>query len=186
MNFNTHSNLVGKHAFLSASKYHWIRYDDEKLDQSFMTAMAAARGTRLHDIAMQLIKEKILLPETSATLNAYVNDAIGYRMTPEQVLYYSENCFGTADTISFRDDLLRIHDLKTGVNPGSHDQLMIYTAMFCYEYGIKPPTIDIELRLYQNDDIKILIPDPRDVIEVMDIMRRSDERINLLKMEGMA
>jgi hypothetical protein len=36
----------------------------------------------------------------------YVNDAIGYQMTPEQPIYYSENCVGTADAISFKNDFL--------------------------------------------------------------------------------
>jgi hypothetical protein len=31
----------------------------------------------------------------------YVNDAIGYNMKVEQPLYYSENCFGHADTLCF-------------------------------------------------------------------------------------
>jgi hypothetical protein len=33
--FNKHSNLAGQHAFLSASKYHWVNYTDQKLDASF-------------------------------------------------------------------------------------------------------------------------------------------------------
>lgn len=183
MHLNKHSDLAGKHAFLSASKYHWIRYDEEKLEQSFITALAAARGTRLHDLAQQLITEGIKLEDNTTTLNAYVNDAIGFRMTPEQILYYSDNCFGTADALSYRNQKLRIHDLKTGVHPGSHDQLLIYAAMFCHEYEVKPATIDIELRLYQNDEISILEPDPHDVIEVMDVIRRFDEIIERKKWE---
>lgn len=183
MVLNKHSDLVGKHAFLSASKYHWIRYDEEKLAQSFITAMAAARGTRLHELAMNLIKEGVKLEDTRATLNAYVNDAIGFRMTPEQILFYSNNCFGTADALSFRNGLLRIHDLKTGVNPSSMDQLLIYAAMFCLEYEIKPPEIEIELRIYQNDTVEILNPDPGDVIQIMDIIRKFDEIIERKKWE---
>lgn len=183
MSFNKHSNLVGKHAFLSASKYHWIRYDEEKLAQSWLTAMAAARGTRLHEIAMHLIKEGIKLDDTRATLNAYVNDAIGFRMTPELILYYSDNCFGTADAVSFRNGLLRIHDLKTGVNQSSIDQLLIYAAIFCLEYEMKPPSIEMELRIYQNDEIEILEPDPHDVIQIMDTIRKFDEVIERKKWE---
>lgn len=183
MIFNTHSDLAGNHAFLSASKYHWIRYNEEKLESTFTTAMAAARGSRLHNLAMQLINEGVKLARTQATLNMYVNDAIGYRMKPEQVLFYSENAFGTVDAISFRKNLLRIHDLKTGVNPGSHDQLLIYAAFFCLEYGFKPPEIDMELRLYQNDEIFPLIPDPKDVIDIMAIIVRFDARINDMKRE---
>ena len=31
MNFNNHSNLEGQHAFLGASKYHWINYGEDKV-----------------------------------------------------------------------------------------------------------------------------------------------------------
>ena len=31
MTFNEHSRLIGQHAFLGASKYHWINYDVDKL-----------------------------------------------------------------------------------------------------------------------------------------------------------
>ena len=30
MTFNKHYDLMGKHAFLGASKYHWINYDEDK------------------------------------------------------------------------------------------------------------------------------------------------------------
>lgn len=73
------------------------------------------------------------LPRLNKTLNAYVNDAIGYKMIPEQILFYSDNCFGTADAIVFRNGLLRIHDLKTGVIPAHMEQLEVYAALFCLE-----------------------------------------------------
>jgi hypothetical protein len=123
MNFNQHFHLAGKHAFLSARKYAWIRYDEENLAESFAKALAAQEGTELHEIAASLIRKGLKLRGTSQTMAMYVNDAIGYRMTPEQILFYSENCFGTADAISFRSELLRIHDLKTGVSNASMDQL---------------------------------------------------------------
>lgn len=31
MNFNNHLNLEGQHAFLGASKYHWINYAESLL-----------------------------------------------------------------------------------------------------------------------------------------------------------
>lgn len=186
MSLNKHSHLAGKHAFLSASKYHWIRYDEEKIEQSFMTAMAAAKGTRLHELAMHLIKEGVKLEDTRATLNAYVNDSIGYRMIPEQILYYSDNCFGTADALSFREGLLRIFDLKTGVNEASPDQLLIYAAMFCLEYEVKPPEIEMDLRIYQNDDVKMIETDPHDIIVIMDIIRKFDQIIERKKWEVQA
>lgn len=133
MNFNNHSKFEGQHAFLSASKYHWINYDNDKIAQSYSNFMAAQKGTILHEFAAQCIELGQKLPSSKKTLNRYVNDAIGFKMIPEQILFYSENCFGTADSISFRDNLLRIHDLKTGAIPAHMEQLEIYAALFCLE-----------------------------------------------------
>lgn len=183
MIFNKHSNLVGQHAFLSASKYHWINYTDQKLDASFISAMAARRGSELHQLAHDLIRLNVKLPKTSTTLNMYVNDALGYRMTPEQVLYFSENCFGTADAISFRKNKLRIHDLKTGITPTSEHQLEIYAALFCLEYRFKPTELDIEMRIYQNDEARIFEADPDVITHIMDRIITFDRRIAELKEE---
>ena len=101
------------------------------------------------------------LPKSQKTLNEYVNDAIGYRMHPEQVLYFSEWCFGTADAISFRNNFLRIHDLKTGKERAHIEQLRIYAALFCLEYRVSPADIKIELRIYQSDEVIIDEPDAR-------------------------
>ena len=141
MNFNKHFSLEGQHAFLGASKYHWINYDEDKLVESYSKFKATQRGTELHDFAARCIKLGQRLPKSDKTLNLYVNDAITYKMTPEQVLYFSENCFGTADAIGFRNNLLRIHDLKTGVTPAHMEQLEIYAALFCLEYGKRPGEI---------------------------------------------
>jgi hypothetical protein len=134
MNFNDHSKLKGFHAFLSASSYHWLNYTEEKLITAYTNALAKERGTELHDFAAKAIELRQKLQASKKTLNMYVNDAIGFRMIPEQVLYYSDNCFGTADAISFRKNFLRIHDLKTGATPAKMEQLMIYAALFCLEY----------------------------------------------------
>ena len=170
MNFNRHSNLEGQHAFLGASKYHWIFYDEAKVAEYFKRSLAAQKGTELHAFAAQCIRLRQKLPKTRKTLNMYVNDAIGYRMTPEQILYFSQNCFGTADAISFNDTkgFLRIHDLKTGVTPAHMEQLIVYAALFCLEYNIKPGDIEYELRLYQADDILISNPNVEDIAPVMD------------------
>ena len=112
MQWNDHSRLTGQHAFLGASKYHWLNYDAQRLADAYLSFQAKEKGTRLHAFAAECITLRQKLPKSKKTLNAYVNDAIGFRMIPEMVLYYSENCFGTADAISFNDDLLRIHDLK--------------------------------------------------------------------------
>lgn len=186
MQFNKHSNLEGQHAFLSASKYHWINYDISRLEQAFWNAQAQQRGTRIHAFAREAIELGVKLPKTKKTLNMYVNDALGFRMTPEQVLYYSPNCFGTADAISYRDNekLLRIHDLKTGETPANILQLEVYEALFCLEYGKKPNDIRSELRIYQNDEIFALEPDPDEIFGIMETIERFDKELNRLKAEG--
>lgn len=184
MDFNNHSNLKDKHAFLSASKYHWIRYDIQKLEEYYLKFLAVQKGTELHEFAARCIELKQKLPKSKKTLNLYVNDAIGFRMKPEQTLYYSENCFGTADAISFRDNTLRIHDLKTGVNKAYIYQLMVYAALFCLEYEKDPREIDIELRVYQYDEVVIEKPDPLDIREIMDKIKVFDKKIEELKERG--
>lgn len=186
MNWNSHYDLMGKHAFLGASNYHWLNYDQDKLISAWNSRQAVLRGTRLHDLAKDLINEKIKLPRSSKTFNAYVNDAIGYHMRPEQVLCYSDNCFGTTDAIAYnpKQKLLRIHDLKTGVTPASMNQLLIYMAMFCLEYGVDPAAIDAELRIYQNDDVDILNPTQDDIMPVIDAIVAGDECISQLRAEA--
>lgn len=183
MNFNRHLELTGKHAFLGASKYHWINYDEDKVAESYNRYLATQRGTVLHDFAARCITLGQKLPRSQKTLNKYVNDAIGYGMTPEQVLYFSENCFGTADAISFRDGLLRIHDLKTGLIPAHMEQLDIYAALFCLEYNVKPSNIEMELRLYQNDDVLISNPTDIDICPIMEKIRTFDKIISRIKSE---
>ena len=186
MLFNKHLDLTGQHAFLSASKYHWINYDEEKLDRVFTSQMAAQRGTDLHAFAHEAIRLGVKLPKSQQTLHLYVNDAIGYRMTPEQILYYSENAFGTADTISFRRNKLRVHDLKTGRLQCSVHQLEIYAALFCLEYKFKPFDIEIELRIYQSNEIQIFESDPDAIAHIMDKIISFDKRITTLRLEVMS
>lgn len=185
MQFNKHLNLEGQHAFLSASKYHWINYDDDKLDAAYIAAMAAKRGSDLHALAHDLIRLGVKLPGNGKTLSMYVNDALGYRMSPEVVLYYSDNCFGTTDAIGFRRNKLRIHDLKTGITPTSPHQLEVYAALFCLEYRVKPMDIEIELRIYQNDEARIYDADPGDIAHVMDRIVTFDRRINTIRQEAL-
>lgn len=183
MNFNEHSNISGSHAFLGASRFHWINYDEEKLRNSYSNFLAVQRGTELHEFAAQCIKLRQKLPRSNKTINMYVNDAIGYRMTPEQGLYYSENCFGTTDAISFRKNLLRIHDFKSGVVPAHMEQLAIYASLFCLEYDVKPEDIDMELRIYQSNDIQCWNPEPDDIFEVMEKIVIADKIIRQMKTE---
>jgi len=107
-----------------------------------------------------------------------VNDAVGFKMTPEQILFYSINAYGTADAISFRVGQLRIHDLKTGVSKVSMDQLMVYASLFCLEYDEQPSKIEIELRIYQGFNTIIHRPESSDVRIIMDKIILFDKRIN--------
>lgn len=169
MNFNKHLDLEGKHAYLGASKYHWLNYSDNKLIESYNNYLAVEMGTRLHALAKEHIELAIKMPKTKQTLNMYINDAIGFRMTPEQPLYYSENCFGTADAIAFSKNLLRIHDLKTGTTPASMNQLKIYNALFCLEYSVDPHSISMVSRIYQLNEV---FEEEQNADEIKDIMNR--------------
>lgn len=168
MIFNRHENLEGLHAPFGASKHSWLRYDDEKAMEVYKNLKAAEMGTIFHEWAKNTINLGIKQPRSKKTLYSYVNDAIGFKMSPEVVLYYSDYFFGTADSISFRNKFLRIHDLKTGVIPAHMEQLEIYAALFCLEYKIKPGDISIELRLYQNDEVLVANPEADDILPIMD------------------
>lgn len=189
MIFNEHSNLTGQHAFLGASKYHWLNYDEETLVQRYNQQWNVTIGTILHNLASDCIKNHIKLSKTNDkhlitlellrngisldifdasqildTLAPFVNDAIGYRMRSEQILYYSDNCFGTADAICYRDGYLRIHDYKSGTIPAHIEQLLIYAGLFCLEYNVKPLDIlETELRIYQNSEILYHKPDAKEL-----------------------
>ena len=168
MQFNSHKQLEGLHAPFSPSQPSWLRYTDEKAVEVMTNKQAAEMGTKYHEWAKQTIDLGIKQPKSKKTLYAYVNDAIGYKMNTEVVLYYSPRFFGTADAISFRHNCLRIHDLKTGKTPVHIEQLLVYAALFCLEYKIKPSDIDIELRIYQNDDILVIEPTVEDIVPIMD------------------
>ena len=169
MNWNDHSKLVGLHAFLGASKYHWINYDAARLAETYASYQAKENGTRLHAFAAECIALGQKLPKSKKTLNAYVNDAIGFRMTPEQVLY-------------FKNNLLRIHDLKTGAVPAHMEQLFIYDALFCLEYRVHPQDIQIENRIYQNDDVFTVNPTEAEIKPIMDKIIEFDKIITELKL----
>jgi len=179
--FNSHSDLQGKHAFLSPSGYHWLNYTDQKLEARFISMSAARRGSDLHALAHEAIRLQVKLSRANLALSTYVNDAIGYKMNCEQPLYFSPNCFGTADTIAFRRSKLRIHDLKTGIGTASFKQLEVYAAIFCLEYQVDPYEIEIELRIYQGDDIRVSIPDPDVIADIMDKIVEFDAQIEAMK-----
>jgi hypothetical protein len=185
MRFNEHSDLAGQHAFLSASVYHWLNYDEERLAERWLSAKAARRGTELHAFAHEAIRLGQKLPRSTKTLNAYVNDAIGFRMRCEQILYFSPHCYGTADSIALDRRTLRIHDLKTGVIPGHMEQLQIYAALFCMEYGFRPGDLEIILRIYQSDEIVESVADVDTIAHIISKIIVFDQKItDFQQLEG--
>ena len=113
---------------------------------------------------------KRLPKEVFETLRMFINDAIGFKMDSEVVLYYSDYFFGTADAISFRNNVLRVHDLKTGDRDVSMEQLLVYVALFLLEYReIKLSEIEeIELRIYQNTEILYHKPERDEILPIID------------------
>lgn len=208
MIFDTHKELRGKHATLTPSQPHWLRYSEDQLFQKYVSMYSQSMGTSLHELAETLIKNSLKLKKgdkltvISHLLNdgiprnvididriypnfmAYVNDAVGFKLTPEQILYYSPYCFGTADAISFRNNFLRIHDLKTGTNPAKMEQLMVYAALFCLEYKVKPDEIEMELRIYQNGEIVHHEPTAEDILPVMDCIVQNSRILERIHEEG--
>lgn len=193
--FNHHPKLEGSHAFLSPSKYHWLRYDSEKLLKVLETAKAAARGDSLHALAAHAISEGVMLYPNGSTLSLYVNDAIQDGLEAEKTLFYSLDAFGFADAIGFQTypepdgnviGYLRIYDLKTGVSKASMDQLYIYAAYFCLEYEFKPYEIEGELRLYQNDAIDGQVIDRVILTQVISTIVAHQQTIDEYRMEDEA
>lgn len=183
MNWSKHSELKGTHAPLGASNYHWLSDNEEALRDRYINLKAKEKGTKLHELAEQMITLRVRPENNNKTFNAYVNDAISLDMKPEQVLYYSDNIYGTADAIKFSHNLLRIHDLKTGVKPASELQLYIYAALYCLEHNKKPGKIDIILRIYQNDEIREYNPGADIIAPVMDKIVWADKIIESIKGE---
>lgn len=209
MEFESHYQLKGQHAVLSPSQPHWLRYSDEDLINKHVSSYATAMGTSLHALAETLIRNGLKLKKSDRLtvmahlLNdgiprnvididriynnfmTYVNDAIGFKLTPEQILYYSQFCFGTADAISFRNNILRIHDYKSGATPAKMEQLMVYAALFCLEYKVKPGTIDIQLRIYQNDVVVHHEPEADEILPIMDTIIHHSKFLETIHEEEM-
>ena len=215
MKWNNHKEYEGKHAFMSPSNYHWLNYTDIVFESRYYSQYSQLIGTTVHQLAhdcissrMKLSKHdvhiiqmylwKAFIPKDAydanrilTTLVPFVNDAIGFHMSSEILLFYNEFCFGTADAISYSDydKTLRIHDLKSGLNPADMRQCHIYAALFCLEYNINPKKLKlIECRIYQNlEEQPVLVDQPSaDYIqEIMDyIQLRSKNIESYLEREG--
>lgn len=213
MLWNDHSKLQGLHAFLGASQYHWINWDDETLEKRFRSSYATEIGTIIHELASECIKNKIKIGEndvnlieftlakngipksvydSSAILNnliPFVNEAINYHMSSEVLLYFSKYCFGTADAISYDEvnKILRIHDYKSGKIEAHMEQLKIYAALFCLEYHKDPKKMkQIELRIFQNSEMVecILTPDTQEIDKFMKLIQDTSRKAQLLFERG--
>lgn len=205
MIWHDHSKLVGTHAFLSASQPGWRKKNADEIMEAKCNSYAQQIGTLLHSYAADCIKyrEKLRkgdmrgvkfdlmrkgIPEYAIdieriypTFMTYVNDAIGYQLAPEVVLYYSDECYGTADAIEVDGKILRIHDLKTGIKPAKMEQLMIYAALFYLEYGTKLESIRPELRIYQMDEVLVCEPELDEIREVMDDIVEKDRVLKSMR-----
>jgi hypothetical protein len=189
MSLNKNTKLIGQHAYLSPSSYHWLNYDEEKLRRVYNDRMQTSRGTALHAYAQQAIDLQIRQSDNGTTMSRYVNDAIGFRMSAEIGLFYSIDCFGTADAIGIRMEqgrwVLRISDLKTGITPAGMTQLLIYCGIFFFEYNelYDPRETDVILRIYQNDDVVEYIPDLPEILSVMSKIKEAARIVAYLREE---
>ena len=203
MQWNDHHELEGKHAFLGASNFRWMNQNDEDFEKRYYAQFATSIGTAIHELAKDCIDSRMKLtkhdkrlveysmykngipkraydPELILTnLLPFVNDAIGYRMNSEIILFYSYNSFGTTDAISFneKEKTLRIHDLKTGVTPSHIEQLIVYAALFCLEYKKKPKDFTTELRIYQSSEILNYTAEPMEIEKAMELIKLRDSDI---------
>lgn len=204
MIFYKHKELEGQHAFLGASQFRWINWTDEILEKRFYSRYASQIGTIVHVVAADLIRSRMKLRKTDSRLidlemyrnyipiGAYdseqillnllpfVNDSIGFHMESEVVLYFSLNAFGTADAIGFNEKelILRISDYKNGTTPAKIEQLLIYAALFCLEYRKDPYKFKTELRIYQNLETLIYIPEPDEIKRYMELIKSKDQLVN--------
>jgi hypothetical protein len=185
MKWNDHSSLQGTHSVFSPSKYHWVNYDTEKIATVYRKHLMTQRGVELHEFASHCIKIGQKLPKNNNSLNRFVNDAVSLGMRTEQPLFYSINFYGTCDAIRFKDNILRIYDLKTGLSDTSFSQLKIYAAIFCLEYGLDPINIYFELHIYQINEIKIEIASSVEISNIMDKIVIFDDIINNIKQEDL-
>lgn len=211
MQWHDHSEIEGLHAFLSPSKKTWISYDFEKLEAAYANSWATTIGTVLHAFAERRILRKKRITNKSKesiedfmyengipeklidieqyfeNLAAFVNDAIGFRMRPEQGLKISDDCFGHADAISYdeRKKILRISDYKSGKTEPSMDQLLIYAALFFVEYskelGIRLSDLKVELRIYYQGQIIYYEPEEDVMAHMVDVVLCKNRELKTIK-----
>lgn len=212
MIWNEHSELRGKHATFAPSNPSFLNYslepqNEDVIFQRFSSQYSAQIGTIVHDFAQERILYNQKLHKTNksdllirllksgvppvvidldyiySNLIPYVNDAISFRMDPEVILKYSDDCFGTSDAVCYRDKELRIHDLKTGRSTVHMDQLLVYAALFFLEYKASPETTSTVLRIYQASDILEDRPEPERIRAAMNQIVELDKKVKKWKAE---
>lgn len=183
MKWDDCSRLIkpGDHSIFSPSQPAFFNYSPEKLREVYHNKKAAEEGTKKHEMAAMLINAKERVWKCKRTWNMYINDAIAFDMDAEVRLYFSEHFSGTADAIYFDPEtkFLRIHDLKTGTTHTNFQQLEGYSALFFLQYGQRlktsPENTSIELRIYQNNEVRIYEPNPDDIRFKMETLVQFEE-----------
>lgn len=172
--------ILGKDGrIIKKTKVRSIKYD---LVNYIYTKYTKGNTEPLSSFGQALLDNLDYIPnEVFEAVLHYINDGISYKMEVEQAIKYSNRIFGHADTIIFKNKLLRIHDLKTGSHEANMEQLEIYAALFCLEYAIRPSEIDIELRMYQWDGIIEHHPTVEDLLPIMDSITGIEKIANNLK-----
>lgn len=185
MHFTRRPELEGRHAHLSPSKYSWIRYDDDKFEQSYLKRLKSLRGTKEHEYAAMAIELGMRQPATKTTLNMYINDCIRWKMYPEVDLYADDLFFGHADAAGFRKGVFRVSDYKSGETPTSMDQLKCYVALFCIEFEMSPFEFAAEMRIYQYNEIREELADPHEIMIIIDRWKTFSKRAEQMRREAL-
>ena len=60
---------------------------------------------------------------------------------------------------------------------------MVYAALFCLEYRYKPSEIEMELRIYQHDQVLYHNPTVADILPIMDKIVTADKIIEKMREE---
>lgn len=159
-----------QHAKMSASKISRVAVcpgslmAEEGLPGSF--SEAAQRGTDIHEIAEQILRQQALGDVDAAMLaiaQKYVATAM--EQTAHAKKHYIEldvtealkgihpSLGGTADLIAIGGGIMTVCDLKTGrieVSPENNLQLMTYALGAAIKLNA-PPTVTVRLAIYQPD-----------------------------------
>ena len=173
--WNNHRRIAGRHSELSPSQYAWVNYDEDKLITVHTNRMRVEEGTKKHEYASMAIKLGIKQRRANDALTMFINDAIRYDMDSEVMLSYDDDyAFGTTDAIFLDLDKgqLKVFDLKTGATKASFVQLDIYVAYCLLEYGLDPHDLEIEERIYQYDGYEAQVPNPDDILDLMNLIIR--------------